>query len=111
MLDIRNPEIRPYAFDGNFGLEREALRVTGAGRMAQTPHPFPPDHPRIVRDFCAQIAEKAMAPTPVLSPGKPHGRRSLMGCSPWGRYESDRTERLPFHFLLSWKRYQQEFAV
>ena len=24
-----------------------------------------------------------------------------MGCSPWGREESDRTERLPFHFSLS----------
>ena len=24
-------------------------------------------------------------PTPVLSPGKSHGRRSLVGCSPWGR--------------------------
>ena len=24
-----------------------------------------------------------------------------MGCSPWGRKESDRTERLPFHFSLS----------
>ena len=29
--------------------------------------------------------EKAMAPTPVLLPGKSHGRRSLVGCSPWGR--------------------------
>ena len=29
--------------------------------------------------------EKALAPTPVLLPGKPHGRRSLVGCSPWGR--------------------------
>ena len=37
-------------------------------------------------------------PTPVLLPGKSHGRRSLVGCSPWGRYESDRTERLHFHF-------------
>ena len=27
-------------------------------------------------------------PTPVLSPGKSHGRRSLVGCSPWGREES-----------------------
>ena len=26
---------------------------------------------------------------------------SLVGCSPWGRYESDTTERLPFHFSLS----------
>ena len=24
-------------------------------------------------------------PTPVLLPGKSHGRRSLGGCSPWGR--------------------------
>ena len=30
-------------------------------------------------------SEKAMAPTPVLTPGKSHGRRSLVGCSPWGR--------------------------
>ena len=57
MLDIRHPELRPYAFEGNFGLEREALRVTGTGRMAQTPHPFPPDHPRIVRDFCENQTE------------------------------------------------------
>ena len=40
-------------------------------------------------------------PTPVLLPGKPHGRRSLMGCSPWGCKESDTTERLHFHFSLS----------
>ena len=37
-------------------------------------------------------------PTPVLLPGKSHGRRSLVGCSPWGREESDTTERLHFHF-------------
>ena len=41
-------------------------------------------------------------PTPVLLPGKAHGWRSLVGCSPWGREESDTTERLPFHFSLSW---------
>ena len=52
MVDVRKPAIRPFALEGNFGLEREALRVTKNGRMAQTPHPFPPDHPRIVRDFC-----------------------------------------------------------
>ena len=39
--------------------------------------------------------------TPVLLPRKSHGRRSLVGCSPWGRQESDTTERLPFHFSLS----------
>ena len=40
-------------------------------------------------------------PTPVLLPGKPHGRRSLEGCSPWGHCGSDTTERLHFHFSLS----------
>ena len=40
-------------------------------------------------------------PTPVLLPGKSHGWRSLVGCSPWGRYESDTTERLHFDFSLS----------
>ena len=37
-------------------------------------------------------------PTPVLLPGKCHGHRSLVGCSPWGREKSDTTERLHFHF-------------
>ena len=32
-----------------------------------------------------RITEKAVAPTPVPLPGKSHGRRSLVGCSPWGR--------------------------
>ena len=40
-------------------------------------------------------------PTPVLLPGKSHGRRSLVGCSPWGHEESDMTERLHLHFSLS----------
>ena len=40
-------------------------------------------------------------PTPVLLPGKSHGRRSLEGCSPWGRWGSGTTERLHFHFSLS----------
>ena len=40
-------------------------------------------------------------PTPVLMPGKPLGRRSLVGCRPWGCEESDTTERLHVHFSLS----------
>ena len=40
-------------------------------------------------------------PTPVLLPGKSHGQRSLVGCSPWGHQESNTTERLHFHFSLS----------
>ena len=44
---------------------------------------------------------KQWHPTPVLLPGKSHGWRSLVGCSPWGREESDTTERLHFHSSLS----------
>ena len=35
-------------------------------------------------------------PTPALLPGKFYGRRSLLRYSPWGRKESDTTERLHF---------------
>ena len=38
--------------------------------------------------------------TPVFLPGESHGRKSLVGCSPRGRKESDTTERLHFHLVL-----------
>ena len=38
-------------------------------------------------------------PTSVHLPGKSHGQRSLVGCSTWGREESDMTELLHFHAL------------
>ena len=47
------------------------------------------------------IRRRQWHPTPVLLPGKSHGQRSLVGCSPWGHKESDTTERLHFHFSLS----------
>ena len=40
-------------------------------------------------------------PTPVLLPGKSHGWRSLVGCSPWSHEELDMTERVHFHFSFS----------
>ena len=48
-----------------------------------------------------RVAEKAMAPHSSTLAWKIHGRRSLVGCSPWGRWGSDTTERLCFHFSLS----------
>ena len=39
-------------------------------------------------------------PTPVLLPRESQGQRSLVGCSPLGREELDKTERLHFHFSL-----------
>ena len=50
---------------------------------------------------CLRIKLLCTLNTPVLLPGKSHGWRSLVGCSPWGREESDTTERLHFHFSLS----------
>ena len=35
---------------------------------------------------------RAWQPTPVFLPGEPHGQRSLVGYSPWGRKELDTTE-------------------
>ena len=42
-------------------------------------------------------------PTPVFSPGKFHGQRSLAGYSPWGHKESDTTEHHRFIILFSKK--------
>ena len=54
--------------------------------------------------FCSSLKylrRRQWHPTPVPLPGKSHGWRSLVGCSPWGREESNATERLYFHFSLS----------
>ena len=61
-------------------------------------------------------------PTPVLLPGKSHGQRSLVGCSPWGREELGTTERLHFQFsflffslslftFMDWRRKWQPTPV
>ena len=52
--------------------------------------------------FClllSPLRRRQWNPTPALLPGNSHGQRSLVGCSPWGLKESDRTERLHFHAL------------
>ena len=51
--------------------------------------------------ICHCTQRRQWHPTPVLLPGKSHGQRSLVGCSPWGHKEQDTTERLHFHFSLS----------
>ena len=45
-----------------------------------------------------RVRRRQWHPTPVLLPGESHGRSSLEGCSPWGRWGSDATERLTFTF-------------
>ena len=55
----------------------------------------------LLRPIVDAIQRRQWQPTPVLLPGKSHGRRSQVGCSPWGCKEWDKTERLHFHFSLS----------
>ena len=54
-----------------------------------------------IKEIMCKSRARFWHPTPVLLPGKSHGWRSLVGCSPWGREELDTTERLHFHFSLS----------
>ena len=42
----------------------------------------------------AYLWRRQWQPTPVLLPGQSHRRRSVVGCSPWGRKELDMTEWL-----------------
>ena len=56
MLHVENETVRALLFEGNFGLEKESLRVTPQGHMAHTPNPFPGNE-RIVRDFCENQTE------------------------------------------------------
>ena len=59
-------------------------------------------NPSIHKDFkLGPSRRRQWHPSPVLLPGKSNGRRSLVGCSPWGHQESDTTERLHFPFSLS----------
>ena len=55
----------------------------------------------VFRVSSLRVQRRQWQPTPALLPGKSHGQRSLIGCSPWGLEESDTTEQLHFHFSLS----------
>ena len=44
------------------------------------------------QDYLYFLRRRQWHPTPILLPGKSHGRRGLEGCSPWGCQESDTTE-------------------
>ena len=88
---------------------RVAISVLGVGQVIpQSTLEFIPG-PSIDAGLCLSrfrpwescLQRRRWHPTPVLLPGESHGWRSLVGCSPWGREESDTTERLHFHFSLS----------
>ena len=43
------------------------------------------DIDELLLSYNAGEGRRQWHPTPVLLPGKSHGQRSLVGCSPWGR--------------------------
>lgn len=56
MFDLKNADVKKYLLKGNFGLEKESLRITPKGHLAQTVHPFPGEK-HIVRDFSENQTE------------------------------------------------------
>ncbi len=56
MLQIDSPALEKLLLSGNFGLEKENLRVDEAGFFSHAPHPLP-ENPNIVRDFCENQTE------------------------------------------------------
>lgn len=56
MLHIENDDVISHLLDGNFGLEKESLRILGDGTLSHSLHPFPGDA-HIVKDFCENQTE------------------------------------------------------
>lgn len=56
MLHAERPKVRALLLKGNYGLEKESLRVDEEGFLSHTSHPFPNDD-HIVRDFCENQTE------------------------------------------------------
>ena len=56
---------------------------------------------RAIRKTSIKMQRRQWEPPLVLLPGKSHGLRNPVGCSPWGCEKSDTTERLHFHFSPS----------
>ena len=75
--------------------------LSGASLVAQRLKHLPEMRETQVPSWVGKIPwRRKWQPTPVLLPGESHGRRSLVGYSPWGRKESDMTEWLHFTSLL-----------
>ena len=110
----QSTELRPVLHSSFYWLS--TLHVVAHIHQRHSPsssHPLhPPLCPQVHSSFktysafsiachCHACQRRQWHPTPVPFPGKSHGQRNLVGCSPRGRKESDTTERLHFHFSLS----------
>ena len=72
-----------------------------------------PTHPQLAITNLLPISmwswRRQWHPTPVLLPGKSHGRRSLVGCSPWGCW--GRTQLSNFTFTFHFHALEKEMEM
>ena len=57
MFNTDDIQVRRGLLSGNFGLEKEMLRITEDGYLSHSSHPFPENEPCITRDFCENQTE------------------------------------------------------
>ena len=70
-----------------------ALEITRVSLVALTVKNLPATQENQVQCLGQEEPlEKGMAPTPVFLPGEFHGQKSLVGYTPWGRKELDKTD-------------------
>ena len=66
----------------------------------------------VLRPYRLSARRRQWHPTPVLLPGKSHGWRSLVGCSPWGREDAKSRTRLSnFTFIFHFHALEKEMAT
>lgn len=87
MLHADHPKIRELLLKGNFGLERESLRIDENGFLAHTPDPFP-NEKHIVRDFCENQVE---INTPVMK----SAAEAVQALAEYDRMIQKKLKRLP----------------
>ena len=76
ILGIRNPDQNFVDVREVKWLQESDSKLKKLQNANQSPLTFVPSR--------AFLRRRQWHPTPVLLPGKSHGRRSLEGCSPWG---------------------------
>ena len=106
---IKN-KIRSWLWLRSWTLAKVRLKLKKVGKPTK---PFRYDLNQIPYDYTVEVRNKFKGldligrrqwySTPVLLPGKSHGWRSLVGCSPWGQEESDTTSLSLFTFM-HWRR-------
>ena len=109
VLRIENPSRNSYTGKENWNLEDKGIKEVYYYRKLPWWLRRWSTHLQCRRPGFAPWAGKIpwrrkWQPTPLFLPGKSHGQRSLVGCSPWGHKELGTTEWLTLSTLCKLKR-------